>query len=123
MQENHEDRELRRRFGKLREEIESFAPPYSAPEPMPRRTRILLFRPVPVLAMAAAVGAVALGLGLWSAHPRLLPGYDQVLWTGQTDFLLNTPGQDLLNRVPRIEPVPDLDLPGLTKDADSQPLG
>lgn len=121
MQESHEDQQLRLRFRKLQEEVDSFAPPYSVPDPTPRRARIHLARPIPAFVLTAA--ALALGVGLRDTHRPLSQGYDEVLWRGQTDFLLDTPGRGLLFAVPRVDGTPELDTSGLLENADSQPFG
>jgi len=123
MKEDPEDRRLHLRFRKLEKEVESFAPPYSIPEPKPRRVRIRFARPVPVFAVTAVVAAVAIGIGLRDTRPPLSPAFDAVLWRGQTDFLLDTPGRDLLFTVPTVDDVPDLDAPGILDDADPHPFG
>lgn len=122
MQDIREDQELRLRFQKLHEEVDSLAPPFSMPHPAPRRTRFYLARPAPALAFAATVAAVAIAIGLRSTRSPLLPGYDGVLWKSPTDFLLNTPGRDLLFTVPTTSGAPDLDALEHLDDAAPRPL-
>lgn len=123
MRDNHDDEGLRLRFQKLQEEVDSIAPPFSVPDPAPKRFRIHVFRPVPAFAMAAAVAALAIGIGLRDTQVPLSPGYDGVLWRGPTDFLLSTPGRDLLFTLPSLDGVPDLDALTRLQSTDPQTFG
>ena len=106
-----EDGDLRRWFAEQRrEELES-APPFRrmwAAARAPRRTR----RPA---RLAAAAVALALAALLWlrlDREPAPPPGTSPPIaeWRSPTEFLLATPGRELLSTVPALA---DPDLPGL----------
>jgi hypothetical protein len=96
-----DDRDLRERFGALRGEDERAAPDFArlSRRPAPRlpRWRALAW------AGAAALVVLAVVLGRpWSSRaPRQSQAAPSITtWTSPTDFLLETPGRQLLQAAP-----------------------
>ncbi len=94
-----DERELRSAFQRLREEELAKIPPFrsAAAEPplSKRRWRAALRN-------AALVTAVLI-IAIVSLHHRPTTTTDSILtWKPQTDFLLRTPGSELLSTVPQI---------------------
>ena len=94
-----DDRALAAAFADLRQEEEAQTPPFDElvrrGRVRPAHTRLLGVRP---LALAAAVALAALGVWLGVRarephHPSVPPLAE---WRSPTDFLLATPGRDLL---------------------------
>jgi hypothetical protein len=107
------DRELARRFEELRREDLLAAPDFGTLLARPpargdsRRRRRLHLRPVPAwLAAGAVVGLVGLvGVALRvpsarSSHPSPDGSVTIAAWKSPTDFLLDTPGRQLLDELP-----------------------
>jgi hypothetical protein len=99
----HDDEDLRRAFAELRRADAQGAPSYEAV--MARAARPRPAALAPVLASALGVGAViaALAVGLairWTPPPSPSP-VAMAAWTAPTDFLLRTPGSEILGSVPR----------------------
>jgi hypothetical protein len=97
-----ENRDLEQAFAALRhEEAEagpSFAALWAATEERRRTRTARPLRPF-LLASAAAAGLLAVVLALWRVPaPSAVPALSQ--WRPATDFLLQTPGRDLLGEVP-----------------------
>ncbi|MFQ6046620.1 MAG: hypothetical protein ACE5PT_09760 [Gemmatimonadales bacterium] len=95
------DADLRGRFQALRQEDTARAAPFTAPRPRPSRAG-----GVRVWAAAAAAAAV-LAAVLWALDrggggDRLAIDLSATAWQAPTDFLLETPGRDLLRTVPRV---------------------
>jgi hypothetical protein len=97
------DRDLRDRFAALRRQEEAQAPKFTAPR-KPVRPRSLSA----LLAAAACLLAIATA-GLWMRatrrHPQPEPGKpvaSLMAWKPPTDFLLETPGREMLRSVPAI---------------------
>ncbi len=97
------DPDLRERFEALRREEEAQAPAFAVPGARSRRPP-----PLPAWAAAAALVIVA-GAALWWLLPRadenaapLLVDWSATVWRAPTDFLLETPGRDLLRTVPTL---------------------
>ena len=97
---NDDDRELRDRFARLRHEDRSRVPAFRAPvageasKPM---------WPIPI-AIAAAIALIAFVIARPDG-PReasLHVDLGAASWQSPTDFLLNTPGRDMLRRVPAV---------------------
>lgn len=112
--ERPDDGDLRRRFDALRDEEARAAPQFGLPAARPVRLRL-----APAGLAAAAIVVVAAGVWLavrpsesdWGA-----PGLDlgTTGWVSPTDFLLETPGLDLLRTIPAVlapDSLPGLDLP------------
>jgi len=101
------DRDLRERFAALRREEEAQAPGFMA-RPVPGPRQVWPWSPGALTAAAtclAAIAAVALWLGTASHRMRQEPGKPVASiteWKPQTDFLLETPGRELLGTVPAI---------------------
>jgi len=97
----HDDA-LRQAFSELRRQDAAGAPDFygvvARTPPARRPGRALLGR-----ALAAAALAVALAAGLLARRPRPEPALPSIAaWTAPTDFLLRTPGGEVLSGVPRI---------------------
>ena len=109
MTENENERDLRQRFARLREEDRARTPPFPATvAALEQRRRLRPRWAIRVAAAAAAIFALTLAYehrqavvrrerALAEARHRVLaqPG-----WAAPTDFLLNTPGSPLLRTVP-----------------------
>ncbi|MGA9353127.1 MAG: hypothetical protein WBV46_05510 [Terriglobales bacterium] len=99
------DDDLRERFGALRREEEARAPAFAMPS-VGRFDRSLWRSAGPLLAVAASVLAI-LALILWTRTVTWRLEQERNVasitgWKAPTDFLLNTPGQELLRTVPAI---------------------
>jgi hypothetical protein len=101
-----DERELRERFGRLREEDGRAAPGFRnllerRAEVADRRRPATWLRP---LMLVAAILAVVV-IGVTRTH-RPHPGYEidlaSTTWHGPTDFLLATPDNEALRTVPRL---------------------
>ncbi len=98
-----DDRDLRERFAAIRHEEETRAPAFRRPSPCVHVAR----RPHPRLAVAAACLALTIAAAAWlviGSHPAVQPREQTTAsltsWKPATDFLLDTPGRDLLRQVP-----------------------
>ena len=93
-----DDRSLRELFARLKHEDRARTPPFRTPE---RRVRT---RPVwlPRVAIAAAIALIAIVLTRPDHPSRNVPVIDlgAATWHSPTDFLLVTPGSDLMRTVP-----------------------
>ena len=107
-----DDADLRAAFSALRTEDAAGAPPFEAVLAAGSRRGTHRRRPwlVPALtgAMAAAALAVAIVAVARRPEPRLAPPVSIERWTAPTDFLLETPGRELLETVPSIGEVPEI---------------
>ena len=91
---NDDDRELRDRFARLRQEDRSHVPTFRAPvvgKPSRRGW------PVPI-AIAAAIALIAFVIARPDGRPDVTLHVDlgAAAWRSPTDFLLDTPGRDML---------------------------
>ena len=100
---NDEDRDLRERFARLKREDRTHVPPFRAPRAReaPRWGRLGQF------AAAAAVVLIALVLARPDRTPPAITGrgsidLSTVAWKSPTDFLLLTPGSELMRTVPAV---------------------
>ncbi len=103
--EHFRDEDLRARFAALRRQEEARVPAFVLPAAGAGRHGWAAGR----LVLVPAVGVAILGLVLWM---RIGPGRPAshhggpvasiAEWKAPTDFLLETPGRDLLRRVPSI---------------------
>ena len=100
---NDDDRDLRERFARLKQEDSSHVPPFRAPRARdaPRWGR------VGQVAAAAAVILIALVLARPDRTPRPITGrqvvdLSTVAWKSPTDFLLLTPGSELMRTAPAV---------------------
>jgi len=91
------DDDLRRAFAELRR-IESRAPKYAVPAPGRRLSR---WRVGSVLAFALVLLLVVIGVAILPHHHPLQPSITE--WRAPTDFLLKTPGHELLDSVPDLK--------------------
>lgn len=97
-----DDGDLRERFRILRDHVERAAPSFQRPAHRPSR-----LRKAPTWA-AAAVLATLVIVAVWvavrsdSPSTQSLVALDATWWVAPTDFLLTTPGADLLRSVPSI---------------------
>lgn len=103
MSDDLHEPDLRERFARLRAEDSASAPAFSLKRPAraPRRQ-------VPAWAMATAAAASAVAV-LWLTTadgngngPAAGLDLSTTAWVAPTDFLLETPGRDLLRALPRI---------------------
>ena len=119
------DIDLRQRFATLREEAEQGAPDFQSLL-RSKRAAPSARRFAPTLAVSVAVAVLAAGI-LWTASDRARhysndAGAVVLAWKTSTDFLLETPGREVLFTIPRIgerpmsaEPLPTLpSAPGWT---------
>jgi hypothetical protein len=99
---NDDDRDLRELFARLRQEDRAGAPSFRAPAPREAPRWMRASR----LAAAAAIVLLALVLGRPDrtrhrpSHYVVDPG--AIVWRSPTDFLLVTPGRELLRTVPAV---------------------
>jgi hypothetical protein len=97
-----DDRELRKLFARLKDEDRGRTPSFRAPAMTgaPRR------RPMARVVLAAAIVGIAVVLARPDQTPRITvrPAVDlgTTAWRSPTDFLLNTPGSELLRSVPSV---------------------
>ena len=99
---NDDDRELREMFARLRQEDHAHVPPFQLPAARPTSPWALPMK----VAAAAAVILVAVVLAVPDSGQRGVPvqlvDLGDAAWHSPTDFLLNTPGDELLRRIPPI---------------------
>ena len=98
-----DDRDLREAFAQLRESERGAIPPFRVTTRAPRSA--------PRLAFAALVLILTIAGGLFVVRrtrepQRSVPPADVTLstWRAPTDFLLQTPGRELLSTTPRLQP-------------------
>jgi hypothetical protein len=96
-----EDNRLRAHFAKLREEDQSTAPPFgrtAAAAPVfshGRSSLRIALAAIPLLAIAAM-------LAVRPHRSKNAARHELAAWSSPTAFLLETPGKQLLNRIPRL---------------------
>jgi len=101
----NEDRELRDAFAAWRRREAARGPDFEA---LLRRTRTAARRPAWLAAALACLTLASLMAVLWQLAPERVPPVRPVStlsltdWRSSTDFLLATPGSELLHVVPRI---------------------
>jgi hypothetical protein len=100
-----EDRDLEQAFAALRrEEVEagpSFAALWAAAEERRRARTARPLQPFLVASATAAAGLLVVMLALWRVPPpSAVPAVSQ--WRPATDFLLQTPGRELLGETPSL---------------------
>ena len=93
----NDDRDLRDAFARLRDSDANIVPKFAMPCAQPRRRRH----------MGVAVAAVLLVVALATLLVVRRPGHEPEVapistWRAPTDFLLKTPGSDLMTSVPKI---------------------
>ena len=93
-----DDVDLRQAFDALRHEDAKAAPAFEAVRARARPPRLT---PLGGLLAAASVAAAILGLVVRRPDPPP-PMASMEQWTAPTDFLLETPGREILQTVPRI---------------------
>jgi len=103
-----EDPDLEQAFTALRSQEQgagpSFATLWAAAEARRRARPERPFRPLFLAVTAAAASVLAVVLGLWHVPvPEPAPGTQAISqWRPATDFLLETPGRELLGETPRL---------------------
>jgi hypothetical protein len=97
------DRDLREQFAALREKTGAGAPSFRstlADAARLGRPGIRLRYPVAVALGAASVAALALAVSHFGGRRATLVDLTVVRWRAPTDFLLRTPGAELLRTMP-----------------------
>ena len=97
---NDDDRELKDRFARLRHEDRSSVPTFRAPV-VGRTARPAWLIPIAVAAAIALIVFVTARPD-GSADPSLHVDLGAASWRSPTDFLLDTPGREMLRRVPAV---------------------
>jgi hypothetical protein len=104
--DNHDDRDLRDRFAVLRREEEAQAPRFALPlrVPVAPRGRWSAPRLVGVTVSLVAMVVAVFWLGIVAPKPPRngVAVASITEWTAPTDFLLQTPGGELLRTVPAV---------------------
>lgn len=101
-----DDRDLHARFAAQRREDASVVRPFGAVLARRRAPASLFRRNAMLVAAAASLAAVALGVHFIGRRPRPpLVDLAAVRWVAPTDFLLQLPGSELLRTVPSFTPV------------------
>jgi hypothetical protein len=102
MTEDKFERYLRERFSDLRTELQQATPAFAVPT-----VRRSPWRPRPLWAAAAAVVLVVAGGWYFvSSRGAQVPfevDMTTTVWVAPTDFLLDTPGRELLGSVPTVD--------------------
>lgn len=103
------DADMRAAFTAVRNADAVGAPPFEAVLALARRDTHRR-RPWLVPALTGSVAAAALAVAIVAVmhrpEPRVPPPVSIEEWTAPTDFLLETPGRELLETVPRIGEIP-----------------
>ncbi|MFQ5599370.1 MAG: hypothetical protein ACE5G2_02310 [Candidatus Krumholzibacteriia bacterium] len=110
MMDDKNDRELRERFARLRSEELSRVPSFRSVRSRRVRSRAVVWPRVAMAVGAVVVAVVGLKIGFRGEAPD--PGVGRRLdlsipWESPTDFLLATPGVELLRTVPTLGGVDD----------------
>jgi hypothetical protein len=110
MRRPDEETGLEQTFAALRRQEQDAAPTFAAlwhvAEERRRSRRAGPWRPLFLAATATAAGLLAILLALWRVSPRLTPALPAAgipaisQWRPATDFLLQTPGRELLGEAP-----------------------
>lgn len=113
-----DDSDLRERFARLREDDRARSPAFSQLIDPALRRQGRRGRPAPTVRVGLAIGSIAAIAalifwpgrvsrsppeGLWDS-PAVTPLELAGVWRSPTDFLLETPGLDLLRNVPAVGP-------------------
>lgn len=101
-----DERDLKARFAEMRRQEASEAPKFAA---LIRRgaTRRRPFRHGKLAIAAACVLVIAFLLARFRPRPAAAPVPSLTEWKSPTDFLLQTPGRDLLYSVPQFDAWPE----------------
>jgi len=99
---NNDDRDLRARFAALREEEAAHAPEFALPTPQRRRRFAGSLTPVAECALAIVAAIFVLRFVALEPRRPSPPVASLTEWRAPTDFLLDTPGRELLRTVPAI---------------------
>lgn len=96
------DRDLQDLFRRLRDAESGLAPHYGVL--LKRRRRMGVRRPAGRLALAAAAAAFIAVVAIYSTRSGRVGNshFATLAWRSPTDFLLDTPGHDLLSSVPTL---------------------
>jgi hypothetical protein len=98
-----DDQDLRARFHELREEVTASVPPFVV-RPVPTTKRLPLLWTLAALG-ATTIVAVLLWTSVFQTGQASMPGIDLslVAWTAPSDYLLETPGNELLRTLPKFD--------------------
>jgi hypothetical protein len=117
---NEDEHELRDQFARLREEDRAHVPAFRVPREAPH------WKWSPRVVIAAAIVLIALVLTRPDKTPpnltRQVVDLGAAVWQSPTDFLLVTPGRELLRSVPALgspQPLMPIDLRGRTPAPES----
>lgn len=102
MTHDESDSDLRLRFRVLRSDVERTAPPYRRPADRPARVRLAPFWIAAAALAALVIGTVWIATRDGAPSPQSLVSLDATWWAGPTDFLLATPGIELLRSLPTL---------------------
>ena len=94
------DNSLRTAFAELRRAEADHVPPFRAPVTSPWG-EVAAKRRVRGFAFAAIVLLIAIGVAIFPRHPKQQPSLSA--WRAPTDFLLQTPGRELVQSVPDLK--------------------
>lgn len=95
-----DDADLRARFEALRQEDATLLPSFAVPRPRPVARHPA--RWIAAGALAAAAATVLWVLGDRRTGNRIALDLGAAVWAAPTDFLLETPGRDLLREIPQL---------------------
>lgn len=119
MNDDREERELRDLFARQRADESERTPSFAATLAAGRfRDRRVGVRRAMWLAGAAAVAAIVVAMVMMPGRAgdertRMTTELSSVEWRSPTDFLLETPGAELMRTTPRILRLEDIRLPAL----------
>ena len=104
MTDHTEDRDLRAAFDALRRETIAGLAPFRLPRVAPARHAVRWhFRPLIATGLlAAAMVAVVVERRNAERERMMAPFLSSTTWTSPTDFLLATPGKELMSTVPTL---------------------
>jgi hypothetical protein len=116
VRDDFRDDDLRNRFATLRREEEALAPQFAVPAPR-RAAHVRRWSVGKVIAVTVCLATLAAAVFLLRPVPPKrqpgagMPEVSLLEWRPHTDFLLQTPGQELLHSVPAIGALPDFRQP------------
>lgn len=104
MNDQRDDQDLRAAFETLRRETQAGVAPFRRPRRAPAR-RTIAWHLKPLLAtgvLAAVIAGLVIERRAVERRRIVEPFLTSTAWESPTDFLLATPGQELLNTVPAV---------------------